>query len=169
MTVFEGYLIISIDDPYFHINISSRHRIFLRKFCASRRMAYSEEAIQYRPDPFRENVGLPFGIEGAYYVNNPDMDGEAMGTRLSAGVLDYHRPPQGQPSLFCGWTITRSRLIWSWNPEATAHIEWLRYLIRHFFSPWGYLLNGTLSWFNDVADNAGDIVVANNKITIRKY
>jgi len=169
MTTIEGYLTISrVDDKYYY-RIHKKHRIYIRKFCASRRMPFIKQAVLSRPDPFREKVCLPLGREGCYYVNNPDSEDGDIGASHSLSILDYNRPPFGQPSLHCGWTITKSRLLWTWDLRTIKHMEWLEYLIYHFFRPWGYVLNGTLSWFNDVADNSGDIVVDNNKIKIILY
>jgi len=169
MLAIEGYLTISrVDDRYYY-RIHKKHRIYLRKFCASRRMAFNKQAILHRPDPFREKVCLPLGQEGGYYVNNPDDEDGNMGAENSISVLDYNRPPIGQPSLHCGWTVTKSRLLWTWDLRCTKHVAWLEYLIDHFFKPWGYHLNGTLSWFNDLANNSGDIFVDNNKLIISPY
>ena len=169
MTTIEGYLTISRVDDRFYYHIHKKHRNYLRKFCASRRMAFNKIAILNRPDPFREAVCLSMGREGGYYVNNPDDEDGDIGAAHSLSVLDYNRPPLGQPSLHCGWTITKSLLIWTWDKRSTKHFEWLEYLIDHFFKPWQYRVDGTVSWFNDVANNSGDIVVVNNEIKILPY
>ena len=48
------------------------------------------------------------------------------------------------------------------------YINWLKYLIVHFFNPWEILLNGEITWAGEDISDFGKIVVVNNLTEIYK-
>lgn len=86
-----------------------------------------------------------YGHQGAFCTLDLPRDHPA--------VLNYDEPPEGQPGLWCYWTVTSKDLYWSNSPEDEFHfIEWLEYLVKHFFAPWGIKLNGAIQWQSDPQD-----------------
>ncbi len=47
---------------------------YLKRFNSSRRMKRDASVVATFPDPLREAVGLPIGVEGGYYVGNDEGD-----------------------------------------------------------------------------------------------
>jgi len=43
-------------------------------------------------------------------------------------------------------------------------LEWLEYIIRYQLKPWGYLLNGQVSWRGENSGDSGIIYVKNNRV-----
>ena len=48
--------------------LKPEHAAYLRKFTETRRMKRDAAKTAARPDPIREAVGLPVGVEGCYFV-----------------------------------------------------------------------------------------------------
>lgn len=109
-----------------------------------------------------------YGLEGEYFVNDDE----------STGVIDYNCPPgqksygnkfngKGQPGLYCQWVTGGHTLEWDGNEKFYSYIEWLHYLINHFFSKWGVLLNGEIEWEGEESSDLGKIVVVDNVISTK--
>lgn len=73
-----------------------------------------------------------------------------------------------QPGLWCQWELNDdgTELRWDGGEKFYNYIEWLEYLIVHFFKPWKIKLNGEIYWVGEDSDDRGMIKVVNNKITI---
>ena len=69
------------------------------------------------------------------------------------------------PDLFCQWTAKNGQLSWDEQINFSRPVEWLVFLIKKFFAPNGYVLNGTIRWngYNDFYD-CGTIFVKDNKV-----
>lgn len=59
-------------------------------------------------------------------------------------------------------------IVWDGCEKFYFYIEWLEYLIENFLKPWGYKLNGSVSWRGELFSDIGVITVENNKVTTRK-
>lgn len=111
-----------------------------------------------------------YGREGEYFVGG----GGFAGQDNDKSVLDYNIPPGGgssksQPGLWCQWIINyENELEWDGCEKFYNYIEWLKYLIVHFFEPWGVLLNGEIKWSGEDFDDKGTIKVTDNVIKIGK-
>jgi hypothetical protein len=83
-------------------------------------------------------------------------------------VINYNQPPDGQPTLWCDWVITEDRKFLEWNGSEKFYyyVEWLEYLIQHFFKVWGYVINGEVKFRGEDFDDCGRIVVVDNKIGV---
>ncbi len=138
--------------------LQPNHRLYLCMFSYARHMKRDEKATATFPDHVRDAVGLPVGKEGQYYV------GGAEGGQYT---LDHNQPPEGQPELHCEWIPSPDgeNIIWSGNKKFYEYTAWLRYIIEHFLSPWGYTLNGTVKYVGEDSEDSGVIVVENNNIT----
>ena len=72
-----------------------------------------------------------------------------------------------QPGLWCQWRLDdEGTLAWDGSEKFYNYIEWLQYLIVHFFEPWGIKLNGEITWQGEDSSDIGKIVVRDNAIAI---
>jgi len=55
---------------------------------------------------------------------------------------------------------------WDGGEKFYNYVEWLSVLIRNFFKPWGYELNGKVSWRGEEFFDIGTIVLRNNEIEL---
>jgi hypothetical protein len=130
-----------------------------------------------------------YGKDGEFFVKD---DGD-MGQRGDASVIDNNTPPgqlgynditsfddrwsenerrskagECQPGLWCNWVINdENELEWNGAEKFYSYVEWLKYLIKNFFQPWGVLLNGEIEWTGEDSSDMGKIVVVNNEVTTK--
>lgn len=74
-----------------------------------------------------------------------------------------------QPGLWCHWIISEdgTKLKWNEAEKFYYYIEWLKYLINHFFEPWGIKLNGEIEWQGEDPDDFGKIIVTDNIVNTK--
>lgn len=142
------------------------HKLYLDKFSDSRRMKRDAVKTALRPDPARLTVGLPVGKEGEYFVGA----GEFAGQEHSPDVVDFNNPPKTQPGLWCQWVSTEDGAAIEWNgaEKFYYYIEWIEYMIKNFFEPWGYSLDGNVKWSGEESSDLGSIVIKKNIVTAKK-
>lgn len=132
---------------------------YINAFSYTRRMARDVEVIK-RDDPnWREHtLNGDLGIEGEYYVGDEYL-----------GVINYNEPPKTQPGLWCQWIITDGDYLeWDGGEKFHNYVEWLKYLIKNFFAPNDYVLNGEVRYVGEGPDDFGVIVVVDNKVTVHE-
>jgi len=136
------------------------HAAYLTAFSQTRRMRRDPAKAQRLPDPVRETAGLPLGPEGTYFVGG----GGSYGQEHDESVLDYNRPPTGQPGLWCQWVPDKSwtALVWNGGEKFYDYVPWLEYLLEHFLGPWGYLVNGEITWQGEEETDRGRILITDN-------
>jgi len=140
------------------------HAAYLTQFSDTRRMRRDTKALEQFTDPVREAVGLPVGSEGAYFVGGGGHGGQDH----DSSVLEYNRPPSGQPGLWCKWAPNESgtAIVWNEAEKFYDYVKWLKYLIEHFLRPWGYVLNGEVRWAGEEEADRGVIRVKDNEVTV---
>lgn len=154
-TDFDGAF--SLSEP-----LTGPQREYLTAFNTTRRMKRNAELTAIRPDPVREAVGLPVGIEGEYFVGETGFAGQDHGD----DVVNYNSPPSTQPGLWCQWTPGGDQGIeWDGGEKFYDYVEWLQYLRDNFLIPWGHVLNGQVEWVGEDPDDRGRIIVINNIVT----
>lgn len=158
-TEFEGRF--DLDRP-----LTTEHNNYLLAFSQTRRMRRNAKITVKRDDRLRVAACLPVGVEGGYFVGETGWAGQDKGI----DVLDYNAPPAGQPGLWCQWVPTRylDGIEWDGAEKFSDYVEWLRYLIEHFLAPWGYTLNGTVTWQGEEIGDVGRIVCADNVVTTQE-
>jgi hypothetical protein len=137
----------------------------------------------------KTNADEVYGFKGEYFAMN---DGN-MGQSNDASVID-HNAASGeiawkdyngdwekrdemqkainadiikQPGLWCQWRLDdETTLAWDGSEKFYNYIEWLQYLIAHFFEPWGIKLNGEVTWQGEDNADIGKIIVKDNEIEI---
>lgn len=143
-------------------SVKPEHAAYLRQFCETRRMKRNAAFAETLDDPIRIAAGLPIGEDGAYFVGA----GGFLGQDSDASVVDYNNEPAGQPSLWCHWTVHEDgdALCWNEGEKFYSYTDWLEYLIKHFYGPWGYTLNGEISWSGEDDGDRGIIYVKDNAV-----
>jgi hypothetical protein len=145
--------------------LSEAHKNYLVKFNETRRMKRKQTVAAKMKDDARTAVDLPIGKEGAYFVGGLGMCGQD----TDDSIINYNTPPSGQPGLWCGWIPNEigTAIEWDGGEKFYEYIDWIKYLIEHFLKPWGYVLNGEVTWLGEDADDRGIIVIENNIVKIK--
>jgi hypothetical protein len=152
-----------LDSLWPHFGLRPAHAAYLRKFSRTRRMKRDAERAKLLPDPIREAAGLPLGPDAGYFVGGVGWAGQ----EVDESVLEHgNRPPEGQPGLWCRWTANEkgTAIEWDGGEKFYDYVKWLGYLVAHFLGPWGYLLNGEVTWQGEDESDTGRIVVVENAI-----
>ncbi len=139
--------------------------LYVNKFGETRRMKRDPVKTAELPDPVGKALNMPIGDDAGYFVGGSGLCGQDR----DASVVDFNKPPIGQPGLWCQWEVTDNGLFLQWNgtEKFYEYVEWLRYLIDHFFVPWGCVLNGEIGWQGEDENDMGVIKVADNIVATR--
>lgn len=140
--------------------LKPEHNLYLMQFSRTRRMRRDAKIAENMPDPVRISAGLPIGDNGAYFVGGRGFCGQ---DRDESVVMDK---PCGQPGYWCQWIPNEegNGLEWDGSEKFYEYVEWLNYLIEHFLKPWGYTLDGEVSWNGEGNDDTGVIYARDNCI-----
>ncbi len=131
---------------------------YLKQFSGSRRMSRTK---------------------GGYYIGT----GEA-GQDHEADVLDYNKPPDEQPGLWCQWVPTKDGKGIEWNGFEKFYFgaEWMFYLIVHFLGTKplakerepdtmsfliGHTLNGEIKAQGEEDVDRWTLIVKDNIVTVK--
>ncbi len=82
---------------------------------------------------------------------------------------DGHPGGSGKPpAVYCQWIPTEDGggLEWDGVEKFYYYTEWLEYLISHFLTPWGYVLNGTVRFMGITEGIEGTISVQDSKVVM---
>lgn len=144
--------------------LSQEHIDYLYTFSDTRRMKRDPEILKDFPDPLREVVGLPLGIDGEFFISGKGSSGQDK----DKSVIDYNEPPSTQPGLWCQWIPANggNSIEWDGNEKFYDYIGWIKYIIANFMKPWGYSLNGTVKWRGKSFDDIGKIVITDNVVQV---
>ena len=139
--------------------VTSKLQNYINTFSDTRRMIRDNEKIkELYPDWQRKCFNGNLGVNGAYFI------GEEMWNDKS--IIDYNDSGD-QPGLWCQWIINDDEeLIWDGGEKFYNYVEWLEYLIEHFFAPSGYVLNGEVHYEGEDRNDFGKIVVKDNEVKV---
>ena len=152
---------VTLDKP-----LTPEHAAYLKAFSGTRRMKRDPEIAATLPDPIREAAGLPVGEDGEFFVGNSNDNNFAQTDDKS--VIEHNRPPKTQPGLWCQWTADPyndeqlDQIGWDEGEKFYEYIKWMKYIIKNFIKPWGYVANGSIEWRGESWDDTGIIEVKNN-------
>ena len=139
---------------------------YVNRFCLTRRMKRDVNKIkEIYPNWEEYSYNGDLGVEGEYFA----MDDGYYGQTKDASILEYNFPAITQPGLWCKWIITKDEnnyyLEWDGSEKFYDYVEWLKYLIDHFFTPNGLILNGVVAYQGEREDDNGHIfIIDDNKI-----
>jgi hypothetical protein len=131
---------------------------YLQKFARTRRVKRDPDAI--KTDRRLAAIGLSLGVDAEYFVDVEDED---------KSIVDLNQPPGNQPSLWCKWRVNDrgDRLEHNGGEKFDGYVEWLNYLVEHFFSPWGVRIDGSVRYEGDELIDSGTIEIIDNRIEVR--
>lgn len=81
---------------------------------------------------------------------------------------DYYKKfAETRPDSYLQWEPTRdgTGLEWNGGEKFYNYIEWLEWLMTHFFEPKGIRCNGIVNWQGEEIGDLGKITVGNNVVT----
>lgn len=143
--------------------LTPEHKAFLEMFNETRRVKRNPALLS--KDPIREKAGLTSaGVDGEYFVAGKGVCGQDH----DKSIVEYDGPPGEQPSLWCQWRPNEVGMAIEWDEgeKFYEYVPWLEYLIKHFLAPWGYKLNGTVTWQGERRDDSGSITVEDNFVSV---
>ncbi len=85
---------------------------------------------------------------------------------------DYFLSARDQPQSFCCWKPSKDRcsIVWDGNLKFYYFSSWIKYLIKYFFNPKGYILDGLVIWIGqDELDDGELSIISNEVFTFSKY
>lgn len=111
--------------------------------------------------------------KGPYHIGNGEY-----GQDHEDDIINYNRPPMGQPGLWCHWIPTKDgkMLVWNGAEKFYDSAEWMQYLIDHFLSPIAiaktelpflqanHVLNGKINAQGEEPSDIWQLVVENNVV-----
>ena len=134
---------------------------YINTFSGTRRMGRDVATLQrlYKGEHGFEGN---YGENGEYFAKD---DGQFGQTR-DESIQNYNGSPTSQPGLWCQWVLTEDgeSLEWDGGEKFYSYIEWLEYMIKHFFEPKGHKLNGEIQWWGESSGDVGTIYVKDNKV-----
>lgn len=141
---------------------------YINTFSSTRRMKRDVEKIkEIYPNWKDYSYNGKLGVEGEYFVRD---DGD-FGQHRDDSIINYNEPASTQPGLWCQWIITKDEnnyyLGWNEDEKFYHYVEWLKYLIDHFFTPNNLILNGVVAYQGeDKEDNGYIFIIDDNKIIV---
>jgi hypothetical protein len=148
--------------------LTEKQRKYLELFSETRRMKRDISKLPTTGEnaTLHTEVGLTAGTNGEYFVGGKGF----MGQERDDSIVDYNCPPSTQPGLWCQWVPNEdgTAIEWDGGEKFYSYVEWLEYIIKNFLKPWGYTLNGEVTWFGEERSDIGVIIVDNNKVTVRE-
>lgn len=74
-----------------------------------------------------------------------------------------------KPGFWCQWVPNEdgTAMEWDGNEKFYNYIEWIEYLIKHFFEPWDVKLNGEVEWAGEESGDLGLISIKDNVVTVK--
>lgn len=78
------------------------------------------------------------------------------------GNLDVYA---GFPGFWCRWITDGDNLYWDGSEKFYDYTEWLDYLIKNFFKPWGVVLSGKVHWSGEEPTDVGVIEIVDNVVS----
>ena len=139
------------------------HQAYLHRFSRTRRIRMDPDRAARLADDVRMAAGLPVGEEAGYVVTEGVIPREE---DYESTVVDRDRPPKGQPGLYCQWVPSGDgmAIVWNGGEKFYNYVPWLTYLLEHFLRPWGYVVNGRMTWQGEVPSDEGTITVRENVV-----
>jgi hypothetical protein len=114
--------------------------------------------------------------KGPYFVDGTGSYGQGE----DFDIIDYNRPPMGQPNLWCQWTPTADGQFLGWDGGEKFYNspEWMLYLIEHFLKPGcnargalpflqnNHICNGRIEAQGEDNDDTWCLVVEDNRVYV---
>jgi hypothetical protein len=141
--------------------LTPEHLAYLQAFTGTRRMKRDKTMVAFLGnDPVRTAAGLPIGEQGGFYVAGTGHAGQGH----DVSVIDSNRPPESQPSLWCSFEFDNEGLhMTAQDGKNYDYVTWVEYMLQKFFIPWGYKLDGSITWRGEDSEDLGMMEIIDNK------
>jgi hypothetical protein len=85
------------------------------------------------------------------------------------GCISINEVNPGMPSFYCQWVPTEDMtgIEWDGGEKFYQAKEWIKFLIKNYLKPWGYILNGKVYFqngYHEYDTDCGAITAENNEI-----
>jgi hypothetical protein len=156
--------------------LAPHHLAYLQAFNEAPHVRWNVDLVKEYPDPLREAVGLPLGENGCYFTSHNFIKSDddyppwvVYRGRVKNDPAYLGGVCPGMPNGSCDWRPNDdgTELI-AYADKVHGYIQWLHFLIDHFLAPWGYVLNGEMTWQGEWEHDTGTIVIEKNVITVLK-
>jgi hypothetical protein len=142
--------------------VTDELRNYINKFSDTRRMMRDNDMIKALYPNWKELCfNGELGRNGEYFVGGTGFAGQDE----DLSIINYNMSDP-QPGLWCQWVIEGDMLVWDEDEKFYDYVKWLEYLIKHFFAPSGYVLNGAVFYDGEDPDDFGKIIVTNNIVRV---
>lgn len=73
------------------------------------------------------------------------------------------------PSHYCQWKPSSDGWSIEWDEveKFYSYVEWIEWLIKNWFAPKGYILNGEVEWEGEEQGDVGKIIIKDNVVTTK--
>ena len=145
----------------FNKPVTEELKNYINTFSSTRRMQRDNDKIkQLYPNWMELCFNGELGTNGEYFIGDDTFGDKS--------IIDYNCS-HPQPGLWCQWIINdNDELVWDEGEKFYYYTEWLRYLIKNFFEPSGYILNGVIEYRGEDDYDFGEIVVVDNEVTVKE-
>jgi len=149
--------------------LTKKERDYLETFSNTRRMARNPQRLMelYKgkhgnPHPDDETPEGIYGPKGEYFAKDDGI----LGQNDDDSVLDHNSSDGSMPGLWCQWVPAgdSDEIEWDNGEKFYNYVEWIKWLIEHFFSQWKIKLNGTVNWYGEDREDTGRIIIKNNVV-----
>lgn len=145
----------------FNKPVTDELKEYINKFSETRRMRRDNEKIkEIFPDWEKQCYKGNLGTDGEYFIGGTGFAGQDH----DDSIIDYNNSYPA-PGLWCDWEINdNGQLEWNESEKFYDYVEWLEYLIKNFFKPEGYVLNGSIKYNGEDDYDFGVITVKDNEV-----
>ena len=161
-----GYTTYFNGSLQFNMPVTEQLKEYINRFSYTRRMPRDNEKIKEIYPNWRELCFFgELGTNGEYFAPKSTNYGQ----KNDESIIDYNGFRNAvHPGLWCQWIIDdNGDLAWDGNEKFYEYEEWLNYLIKHFFAPIGYILNGDIHWEGEDSSDFGTIHVVDNVVEMQ--
>ncbi|WP_201360982.1 hypothetical protein [Dictyobacter formicarum] len=172
-----GYVTWFTENLIFDRPLAPHHLAYLQAYSRVPHVHWDVDIVKNDPDPLREAVGLPIGENGCYFTGRGLKDlyvappwvylAGANEATIDPAYIDWICP--GVPYHHCAWRPgddgTELRIA---SDKPYCWYTWLQYLLDHFLVPWGYILNGKMTWQGEDEKDRGALLVEKNRAVARR-
>lgn len=147
----------------FNLNkkIEDKHSLFLSNYTKTRHCSYKVKASKCM-----NNVNILPGEFGEFFA--PD-NADYYNSRYERFITEMNNNPN-TPGLWCHWVPTEDSLgiEWDGGEKFYDYVEWLNFIIKHFLTPWGYELSGSVHFQGEDPNDFGILKVKDNLAFVNK-
>lgn len=132
---------------------------YMNLYTTVRHMGRDNEIIkEVFPDWEKHSFNGELGRNGEYFVGGEDYGDPTIYDINAKGYA---------PGLWCQWVLDKDgKITWDEGEKFYCYREWIVYLIKHFYKPAGYIVNGRVYWEGEDSGDFGYISVVDNVVYV---